>query len=107
MHHVLHLRQILERVGEVTFVVRVHPGAKRTCMRSVMDDGAIKVDIATTPEDGKANIALIRFLAETFSVQSSHVRILSGISSRMKTVWITRVGDPQSVPQNPQDRAIL
>ena len=84
-----HLRQTLAQAGTVTFVVRAHPGAKRTMIKSIMDDGSIKIDLKAAPEDGKANELLIEFLAETFLVPRSHIEILSGNTSRHKSVKIT------------------
>jgi len=88
----------------VAFAVRVHPGAKRTQAKGVMADptsprstrlrragGTIKVDIASAPEDGKANAELIRFLAEEFAVPRSCVEILRGHTAKTKTVCITAV----------------
>ncbi len=68
--------------------VRVHPGARKSQVKSVMADGTIKIDIAAAPEDGKANVALIEFLAEEFGVAKSHVEIISGETSRRKLVKI-------------------
>lgn len=53
-----------------------------------MTDGAIKIDVAAPPEDGKANAELIRFLAEYFDVPRSSVEILSGQTGRRKVVKI-------------------
>jgi uncharacterized protein (TIGR00251 family) len=43
--------------------VRVHPGAKRNAITGV-HDGALKISLTTPPTDGRANDALIAFLAE-------------------------------------------
>ncbi len=53
-----------------------------------MADGAIKIDIASAPEDGRANAELVRYLADEFSVPKSHVHILRGQTSKAKTVQI-------------------
>lgn len=75
----------------MAFAVRVHPGAKRTQAKGVMVDGTLKIDIASAPEDGKANAELIRFLAEEFAVPRSCVEILRGHTAKTKTVRITAV----------------
>jgi uncharacterized protein (TIGR00251 family) len=49
---------------------------------------AYKVRLAAPPVDGKANEALIRFLAGRFDVAPSAVRIIRGLSSKMKIVEI-------------------
>jgi hypothetical protein len=73
---------------EISFTVRVHPGAARTRAKAVMADGTLKVDIAAAPEDGKANEELVRFLADEFDVAKSHVEILKGHTAKTKVVRI-------------------
>ncbi len=84
------VRSLVEREGCAEFVVRVRPQAPRTAVRSRRDDGVWKVDVAAVPEDGAANDALRRFVAEAFDVPLSHVAIVSGQSSREKRVRVTR-----------------
>ncbi len=83
------LRADLVREHALTIVVRVHPGARKTHIKSVMADGTIKIDIAAAPEDGKANAALIEFLAEKFGVAKSKVEIVAGETGRRKVVRIS------------------
>ena len=82
------LRQALECEGIVTFAVRVHPGVSRTTVKGIMTDGTIKIDVAATPQDGKANSELVCFLAEEFGVPKTHVEIVTGQTARRKTVRI-------------------
>jgi uncharacterized protein (TIGR00251 family) len=49
---------------------------------------AWKVRVAAAPEDGKANAAVVRLLAETLSLTVRDVEIVSGHSSRDKTVTL-------------------
>lgn len=84
-------REDLSRKGSIAFTVRVHPGARRTQIKSVMEDGTIKIDIAAPPEDGKANAALVEFLAEEFGLAKSNIEIVSGETSRRKVVRVTRL----------------
>ena len=76
--------------GVVSFTVRVRPNAKRTCLKETMSDGSIKIDLAAPADDGKANVELIRLLAEEFTVPRDHVEIVSGQMSRKKLVRVTR-----------------
>lgn len=71
------------------FYVRARPGMSATKAVSKMDDESIKIDIAAAPENGKANIELISFLAKAFSVSKDQVQIVSGATARMKLVRIT------------------
>jgi uncharacterized protein (TIGR00251 family) len=75
--------------------VKVQPRAKQTALAEKTDD-AYKLRLAAPPVDGKANEACVRFFAERFGVAPSAVRIVQGLSSRMKVVEIEGV-DPAQV----------
>ncbi len=48
----------------------------------------LKIRVAAPPSDGKANKALIKFLAREFGVTQNAVSIVAGLSSRQKRVRI-------------------
>jgi uncharacterized protein (TIGR00251 family) len=75
--------------------VRVQPRAKATRLAGKLGE-AYKLQLAATPVDGKANEACIRFFAGLFGVAPSAVRIVQGLSSRMKVVEIEGI-DPTQV----------
>jgi uncharacterized protein len=79
-----------ESADGVSFSVRVQPRASRAAITGVLGD-AMKVALAAPPVDGKANEALIRFLAELFGVPRSSVEIVSGEASRNKVVRVVGV----------------
>lgn len=54
-----------------------------------VDGNEITISIKSAPERGKANAELVRKLADHFNVTPSNVRIVSGYTSRKKTVDIT------------------
>lgn len=83
------LSQELRQNETVRFYVRAVPGAAQTKATECLEDQSIKVRIAAPPEGGKANTALIKYLAREFSVPVSHVRIVSGHAARVKLVQIT------------------
>jgi len=71
----------------VTLAVRAQPGAKKTAINGTYGDGAnaqLKIAVHAPPIEGRANEALIAFLAETFGIPKSAVRVLSGELSRSK-----------------------
>jgi uncharacterized protein len=70
-----------------TLPVRVHPGARRNAIAGV-HDGALKISLTTPPTDGRANEALITFLAEHLRIPRSRITLLSGATSRSKTLRI-------------------
>lgn len=66
--------------------VKIKPNAKATSVKE--EQGEYAVSVKAPPAEGKANEALIRALAEHFSVARSRVRIVSGASGRRKVVEI-------------------
>ena len=68
--------------------MRVSPGASRSQWLGLMADGRIKVRVAAPPENGKANAALIEFVAEALGIRKSEVRLVTGKSSRDKIVEV-------------------
>jgi hypothetical protein len=67
--------------------VRVHPGARRNGITGV-HDGALKISLTTPPTDGRANDALIALLAERLKVPRARVTLLTGATSRGKSLRI-------------------
>jgi uncharacterized protein len=65
--------------------LRVSPGAARSAVVGRHGAGW-KLRVAAPPEDGKANDAVVRLLAETLAMSVRDIRIVSGGSSRDKTV---------------------
>lgn len=48
----------------------------------------LKVKIAAAPDDGKANKELINFLSKEWKIAKSEISIISGETSRRKTLLI-------------------
>lgn len=71
--------------GGCTLSVRVHPGAKRDAVTGT-HDGALKISLTAPPADGRANEALIAFLAERLGMPRSSITLLQGATSRSKTL---------------------
>lgn len=65
--------------------LRVSPGAARSVVVGRHGAGW-KVRVSAPPEDGKANDAVIRLLAETLVLPARDVQIVSGRASRDKIV---------------------
>ena len=81
--------QEFDRSGMIQFYVRARPGAAKTCVREMMADESVKIDISVPPEGGRANIKLVEFLSREFGVSLSQVEIISGKTAREKLVRIT------------------
>jgi len=67
--------------------VRVHPGARRNVITGT-HDGALKISLTTPPTDGRANAALIAFLAEALNIPRAHITLVTGATSRSKTLHL-------------------
>ena len=65
----------------------MQPGAAKTGFAGLHAD-ALKLRIQARAEDGAANKALTAFLAEAFGLPKSSVNIISGQSSRRKTIML-------------------
>jgi len=89
------------RIAErsLRFSVRLTPKGGRDAVEGWMQgaDGAayLKARVATVPEDGKANAALIAILAKTLGIAKSKVTIVAGATSRLKSVDVS--GDPREL----------
>ncbi|MFN3491032.1 MAG: DUF167 domain-containing protein [Anaerolineales bacterium] len=68
--------------------VRVTPRASRNQIVSMMNDGAIKVQIAADAEDAQINAELIAFLADVLGVPKSRVEIVAGETGRDKLISV-------------------
>ncbi len=67
--------------------LHVQPGAKRSEFAGE-HGGRMKLRLAATAIEGKANDALVDFLADYFNVPRRSVRIVSGLKSRQKRVSV-------------------
>lgn len=79
----------LRTTGDGRFILTLHiqPGAKKTEFAGLHGD-ALKIRLAAPPADGKANDALIKFIAETLRLPKSAVNLISGQSSRRKVLEV-------------------
>jgi uncharacterized protein len=78
----------------IVLSLHVQPGAVRTEVVGGHGD-ALKLKLAAAPIEGKANAALVRWLAEAFDVPRRNVLLLRGETSREKVV---RVVAPRARP---------
>jgi uncharacterized protein len=73
------------------FAVRVAPRASRTAVVGVMGEGAeaaVKIALRAPPLEGRANEALVAFLAELLGVRRAEVEIAAGEHGRNKVVMV-------------------
>ncbi len=74
--------------GRITLTLHIQPGAKKTEVAGQHGE-ALKIRLAAPPVDGKANEALLRFVAETLGLPKSAVSLKSGQTSRRKVLEIS------------------
>lgn len=67
--------------------IYLQPGAKKSEIVGKHGD-YIKIKVQSPPIEGKANDALINFLAKVCGVSKSSISIASGEKSRIKTICI-------------------
>lgn len=75
----------------IVLELHVQPGAKKTEFAGMHGERR-KVRLAAPPVDGKANEALLEFIAAAYGVPKRNVTIDAGEHSRQKrvTVWKTK-----------------
>jgi len=71
--------------------VRVRPGARANIVAGT-HGGSLKISLTAPPADGRANQALIAFLAERLGIPRSRIALVTGAASRSKTLRITGLG---------------
>jgi hypothetical protein len=69
--------------------VRVVPGAKIKQIQAALD-GSLKVWLKAEPKEGKANKALIEFLADYYGVGKNAIQIVRGLTNKNKIVEIDK-----------------
>jgi uncharacterized protein (TIGR00251 family) len=80
--------------------LKIQAGSRRTGFAGMYGE-AWKLRVAAPPVDGKANEAIIRFIAKISDVRVSAVRIVSGLTGTTKIIEVDGI-DPKHL-----ERAIL
>ena len=89
-----------ESNGAVTFAVKVVPRASKNQIVGIEGD-AIKIRLNAPPVEGKANDALIAFLAAALAVPRARIEIVTGQTSRRKILRVRWIA-PQEVERKIQ-----
>ncbi len=83
--------------GGLYLNVHAQPGARRPQLRGLHGD-AVKIAIGEAAQDGKANKAIIRVIANALDLPISDVEITAGMTARRKRVFLR--GDAVSLKIN-------
>jgi uncharacterized protein len=76
--------------GGVRLAVQIQPNAKKTEVVGVLDD-ALKIKLAAQPIEGKANEALVKWLAGALGVSRSAVTLTHGQTNKKKLLEVAGV----------------
>jgi uncharacterized protein len=79
-----------ESNGAVTIAVKIVPRASKNQVVGIEGD-ALKIRLNAPPVEGKANDALIAFLANVVGVHRAQIEIVAGHTSRHKVVRLRGV----------------
>jgi len=71
--------------------IYLQPKASKNEIVGPYRDG-MKVKVTAPPVEGKANEALIHFLAKALKIPPAHIEILKGHHSREKTLKVSKAG---------------
>lgn len=80
--------------GSILLTLYVQPRASRNELAGLHGD-AMKLRLTTPPVDGKANKAVVAFLAKLLKIPKSSVQIISGLQSRSKRIALTGITEQQ------------
>ena len=75
---------------DIILKVYLQPKASKNEIVGPYRDG-VKVRITSPPVEGKANEALVQFLAKALKIPASHIGIVRGHHSREKTLKISGI----------------
>ncbi len=68
--------------------VRITPRASRNQIVGILNDGTVKVHLASDPAEDELNVELIGYLAEVLGVPKSRVEVVAGENGRDKLISI-------------------
>lgn len=82
---------ITEKENGIEIHVRIHPNAKKNSFSGIWNNTHLKISINAPAVDGKANAALIDFLAKALHIKKSAILLLSGETAREKRLLILNI----------------
>lgn len=78
---------LLAQPDGVTLSIRVTPRSSRNRVDGLVGD-ALKIRLNAPPVEGKANEALVEFLADTLGLPHRAIRLEAGAQARLKRVRV-------------------
>jgi uncharacterized protein len=68
--------------------VRVTPRASKNEIVEILSDGTVKVHLTAPPVEGKANVALLKFLANVLDIPMKQLEVVAGATGRDKLISV-------------------
>ena len=81
------MKGVVTTAGGAVIPIRVVPRASRNELK-IEDDGTLKIRLQAPALEGKANKALLRFLAKQLALPARDLALLSGEKSRNKRILV-------------------
>jgi uncharacterized protein (TIGR00251 family) len=85
---------MIDKVKDITLKVYLQPKSSKNEIAGAYRDG-IKIRVTAPPLEGKANKALIKFLAKELRIPESNIGILKGHHSREKILRISEITEQE------------
>ncbi|SLN12365.1 DUF167 family protein [Oceanibacterium hippocampi] len=89
----------------IGLAIRLIPKGGRDAVDGIVDDGEggrrLKLRVKAVPEKGKANAALIRFLARQWRMPQGEITLVAGARDRNKTLHVA--GEPATLAPRLRD----
>jgi len=82
------LKQALKQTGHVMIRLKVKANSASAGMVKIEKNGLLKVNVKSSPEKGKANDELCRWLAKKLAVPTKNVTIINGRTKATKLIKI-------------------
>ena len=79
-----------EEKGFLSLALHIQPRASKNRIVGLHGEN-LKLAVTAPPADGKANKAVVKFLADFFSIPKKGITIKSGLQSRKKRVLLTGI----------------
>ncbi|MEA3547849.1 MAG: DUF167 family protein [Thermodesulfobacteriota bacterium] len=79
-----------EEKGSLSLALHIQPRASKNRIVGLHGEN-LKLAVTAPPADGKANKAVVKFLADFFAIPKREVTIKSGLQSRKKRVLLSGI----------------
>lgn len=71
----------------ITLKIYLQPGAKQNEITG-LHNNALKIRLTSPAIEGRANVALLKYIAELFDVPRANIKLKRGDTSRYKTIEV-------------------